>query len=614
MTARIALVIGIGNGEYEHALPLSAPRGDAVLMGARLEALEFTVLSGYDCTYATFRSRVDDFLDRLRPETLAVFYYSGHGAATAGAANHILPVDAEVVDPRDLGRVTIPLDDLLAEMRKRAGVSLLFLDACRDDPFRNAGARLGTKGVLVQQPGLAPVRKKQLSQALIGFAAEQGQTALDAPEGQRSPFTAALARLIGTEGQEIHDLMKAVRLEVLDKTEGRQVPWTNDALTEDVVLRPAKGAAPVVPDRPHDPAPEAVSSEPRPPLAEAPERAGLQEHGPQGMAPDLSRPQLMDAKPLIPDPPRSEPGSASSSTGSRVGSALGWIVRLALGAVPVLLGVLLVSGGNTVICALPFSGGLGQCQVVIKPNPDGPEVLTGQVATDVAAIPALGASDAGTRTKTAQQLVTDLRDGGLAAKDQKALAAALLRQAQPDQISALAPPGPYNLLYVLTQIPPANWQADDWTDNLAAAHSAYTGFIASASAGPAAGALVGSSTLIVTALPAGTKTQNYVKQFAKAIGYVDRSALTVDFQFGGRTRIQAEALRTRLLTSEWKIAGSEQVAAASGLHEVRYGNPDLWAMARLLARDAAEASGHAVKVVPLLPAIKPDHLELWIGQ
>ncbi|MGB3315237.1 MAG: caspase family protein [Albidovulum sp.] len=260
---KIALVIG--NGAYRHATRLDAPRRDARTMATTLERVGFEVLApGFDSDYHDFRSRTDDFIDRLRPDTIALFYYSGHGAQAPDGSNHMLPVSERLVDTRDFGRITIPLDNLLAQMRAKARVSLLFLDACRDDPFAMGETGNGTKSIEIGRMGLSPVSTEHLGQALIAYAAEEGHVAFDAGGGL-SAFTAALSRHLATPGAEIRDVLTTVCRDVVTETGGRQTPWTKNALHESVILIPvaeANGAS--------DPEPAPARSTPQPPRPDVP--------------------------------------------------------------------------------------------------------------------------------------------------------------------------------------------------------------------------------------------------------------------------------------------------------------------------------------------------------
>src|SRR5207302_11067842 len=131
-----------------------------------------------------------DFGKRAEGADVAVFYYAGHGIAVNGA-NYLLPVDADLKSEMDvkLG-AAINIDLTLEQTIGDAKVKLVFLDACRDNPFaakiRSAKA---TRSVNVQT-GLAEMKSGQGT--LLAFATGPGQTALDGEAGTNSPFTRAL--------------------------------------------------------------------------------------------------------------------------------------------------------------------------------------------------------------------------------------------------------------------------------------------------------------------------------------------------------------------------------------------------------------------------------------
>lgn len=65
----------------------------------------------------------------------------------------------------------------------------------------------------------------------MAYATEPGNVALDGT-GENSPFTTALLRHIGQPGLAVDDIMMEVRVDVLDATEGKQLPWSESALTQ----------------------------------------------------------------------------------------------------------------------------------------------------------------------------------------------------------------------------------------------------------------------------------------------------------------------------------------------------------------------------------------------
>jgi hypothetical protein len=117
-----------------------------------------------------------------------------------------------------------------------AKVKLVFLDACRDNPFaakiRSAKA---TRSVTVNS-GLAEMKSGEGT--LIAFATGPGQTALDGEAGTNSPFTRALIANIASPGVEIQQAMTKVRAQVNDETNKAQLPWGHTNLTGTVYLNP----------------------------------------------------------------------------------------------------------------------------------------------------------------------------------------------------------------------------------------------------------------------------------------------------------------------------------------------------------------------------------------
>jgi uncharacterized caspase-like protein len=111
----------------------------------------------------------------------------------------------------------------------------VFLDACRDNPFKLSAAdeSVGTTRTLALKWGLKEMDGGDLMPALVAFSAEAGQTAVDAEEGDLSPFTKALLEYIAVAGLEITKVMRLVKEAVRKSTQGRQTPWSNDSLTRE---------------------------------------------------------------------------------------------------------------------------------------------------------------------------------------------------------------------------------------------------------------------------------------------------------------------------------------------------------------------------------------------
>jgi uncharacterized caspase-like protein len=241
---RVGLVIG--NSAYKHATALANPANDANDMGAALKELGFEVILGLDLDKRGFDQRVREFSRALPDAETGVFYYAGHGLQVLGR-NFLIPVDAQLQSERDLDFEASSLDFILKQMEldRDGKTSIVFLDACRDNPLAGNLARsMGTRSAGVGR-GLAQVQAGVGT--FVAYSTQPGNVALDGQE-RNSPFTAALATSIKEPGRNLTSVMIDVRRKVLAATNGRQVPWDHSALTGDFYfhLASAPGAVPRV--------------------------------------------------------------------------------------------------------------------------------------------------------------------------------------------------------------------------------------------------------------------------------------------------------------------------------------------------------------------------------
>jgi uncharacterized caspase-like protein len=236
---RVAFVVG--NGAYKNVAPLPNPAVDAKSMAKLLRNVGFDVVEGSNLTRDKMTEKLLDFGKKAEGADVALFFYAGHGIAVNGT-NYLLPVDADLKSEMDvkLG-AAINVDLTLEQTMSDAKVKLVFLDACRDNPFaakiRSAKA---TRSVSVES-GLAEMKSGEGT--LIAFATGPGQTALDGEAGTNSPFTRALLANIATPGAEIQQAMTKVRAQVNEETNKNQLPWGHTNLIGSVYLNPTAATA-----------------------------------------------------------------------------------------------------------------------------------------------------------------------------------------------------------------------------------------------------------------------------------------------------------------------------------------------------------------------------------
>ena len=234
---RVALVIG--NGAYANVRPLPNPPNDARSVAKSLRDIGFAVTEGIDLDRAVMQKMTRDFLREAARAQVAVVYYAGHGVQIDGR-NYLIPVDVRLAGGGNFTDGMVDMDTILAGLDDQVRTNILIFDACRNNPIAKQVASTGPDRGIEAGSGLAAPTALGPGATfgagtLIAFATAPGQVALDG-EGINSPFSAALSRHIGTPGLEVQQMLTRVRTEVVAKTNGKQVPWSNSSLLGEVFL------------------------------------------------------------------------------------------------------------------------------------------------------------------------------------------------------------------------------------------------------------------------------------------------------------------------------------------------------------------------------------------
>jgi TPR repeat protein len=208
---RSALVIG--NGAYRNVPALTNPSNDATDIAAALKSLGFKVTLKLDLDLAAMQRAIDEFALESAGDDASLLYYAGHGFQLGGR-NYLVPVGAELRQIGDIASRTVALDPVLSELGKGKGSHLVFLDACRNNPFASSGVGLPAAGL---------ARVGKLPGFFITFATQPDNVAFDG-SGRNSPFATALLGRLSTPGADISSMMIAVRNDVFAETGGQQIP------------------------------------------------------------------------------------------------------------------------------------------------------------------------------------------------------------------------------------------------------------------------------------------------------------------------------------------------------------------------------------------------------
>jgi formylglycine-generating enzyme required for sulfatase activity/uncharacterized caspase-like protein len=219
---RVALVIG--NSAYPGRAGLTNPVNDAVDVTAALRSIGFEVLPGTDLSLTGFAHIIDNFREKAKGADVALVYYAGH-AMQFEEQNWLMPIDTRVTSTFDVRHYNVALQDMIAEIEGGAKTTLVFLDACRDNPLDDdLKARLKAQGRSYGDArGLARLEIKA-PDTLVVFATRPNTIAADGQGRRNSPFTEAFLENVAAPGIEIEVLMKRVTASVAAKTQGKQEP------------------------------------------------------------------------------------------------------------------------------------------------------------------------------------------------------------------------------------------------------------------------------------------------------------------------------------------------------------------------------------------------------
>lgn len=236
---RIAFVVG--NSSYDNLgadQQLDNPVHDAREISRKLVKLGFDVEKGEDLTRTEFFNKWQEILDKTSSDDTLAFFYSGHGVEIDGQ-NYLLPSNIPYFKygrHSQLKHESISVSDLLADLRsgdrQPPKVTVVILDACRDDPTIPPEY----KKTLGRKRGLAQIPTPQGT--FIMYAAAPGSVSLDrlGPDDtvKTSVYTRTLLPLLEPTSLSIQDLAIKVRESVYELTKVstgfEQIPEYTDGI------------------------------------------------------------------------------------------------------------------------------------------------------------------------------------------------------------------------------------------------------------------------------------------------------------------------------------------------------------------------------------------------
>src|SRR6202521_271935 len=224
---RVALVIG--NSSYKD-VPLANPVNDASDMANALQNFGFKVTLKRNAGTREMRQAIREFGAELRRAQVGLFYFAGHGIQIKGN-NYLVPVGADIQSEADAEDLSLDANYVLRTMEdSQVKISIVVLDACRNNPFARSFRSLST--------GLAQMNAATGS--IVAFATAPGSVAADGA-GRNGLYTKHLLESLRQPDTDILKVFQHTRAGVVTETRGRQTPWESTSLVGDFYFKPAQG-------------------------------------------------------------------------------------------------------------------------------------------------------------------------------------------------------------------------------------------------------------------------------------------------------------------------------------------------------------------------------------
>ncbi len=217
---RVALVIG--NATYKNVPPLANSVNDARAMTLVLRKLGFKVIDVIDGDRTSMTQAIGRMQADLKgQQAVAMLYYAGHGLQLDWR-NYMVPVDANIDKAEDVPKQTVDIEQVIKSFKDaNTRMNIIVLDACRDNPFAGSASAKGL-AQLDAPPG-----------TYLAFATAPGNVAEDGDETTGNGlFTQFLLKELQRPAK-IEEVFKRVRLQVRQKSQGRQIPWDSSSLEDE---------------------------------------------------------------------------------------------------------------------------------------------------------------------------------------------------------------------------------------------------------------------------------------------------------------------------------------------------------------------------------------------
>ena len=233
---KVALIIG--NSNYgSKSLPNA--KNDANDIAKSLEELGFEVILKENLKKSDMEDEVINFSKKLDNASVGLFYFAGHGYMGNNKDNYLMSVEMrENLTEPFAKEKSVSLESIMASMKDtKALTKLLFVDACRNNPFRSWG-RSGEKG-------LGTLNAAAPKGMVAFFAASQGEEASENPNARNGLFTQELLKQLKLPNLELGAVLRNISNQVNLKNP-YQNPYRVGDLSNEFYFMPVSIVAPSI--------------------------------------------------------------------------------------------------------------------------------------------------------------------------------------------------------------------------------------------------------------------------------------------------------------------------------------------------------------------------------
>ncbi|WP_254411012.1 tetratricopeptide repeat protein [Dyadobacter diqingensis] len=228
--------IVIGNSTYRYSSPLSGnPLNDADDLSKLLRDIGFEVVTVKDADKKTMESAIDNFVQSAKNVDLITLFYAGHGMEDNGQ-NFLLPIDARIIEASHVQTEAISLEEVLSKLAlARAKISLVFLDACRNYPFRTWKPVGRTSDPKTEARERAFVVPSNLSENVGVYYATKAKEVAGNGTGRNGNFTYGIKQNL-RRGISLDDFWRSTLKSVKELSKGEQTPYVYGSIEDRLIF------------------------------------------------------------------------------------------------------------------------------------------------------------------------------------------------------------------------------------------------------------------------------------------------------------------------------------------------------------------------------------------